>query len=403
MIQENRSFDDLFARFPGADGAKCGMLNGKCTALKEVPLYSPTFPNYVYRDFLTDYDNGKMDGFAKASSSVVYQYVDPKQIVPYWSLAKQYVLADHLFMTQGSASYTAHQALIRGGTRIDANRTLVDVPSDGSSGAWGCDAPVGTTTPFLTNAGQYVPNGPFPCLGASYATLRDTLDAKKLSWKYYVPDEIDSHFDGNIWNAFDSVKAVRHGSEWGSKVVSPSTSLVFSDIAKGQLPAVSWVVPDACNSDHPGTFSECAHHDTGPSWVASIVNAVGKSKYWNSTAVIVVWDDWGGFYDHVPPPQIDSQAEVGGPGFRVPMIIVSPYAKKGVVVHHVYGFGSVVRFVEDTFGLPSLNTSDAISRDFAVDAFNFRQKPRAFVPIAAKYSQSFFEHQQPSGLPVDTE
>lgn len=404
LIQENRSFDNLFATFPKADGATCGKVkSGRCIPLKKVPLYSPTFPSYVHQDFVTDYDGGKMDGFAVSSGRVVYQYVDPTTIAPYWTLAKQYVLADRFFMTQGSASYTAHQALIRGGTRIDANRTVVDVPSDGSSGAWGCDAPAGTTVPFLTNAGVFEANGPFPCFGSSYATLRDTLDAKNISWKYYVPGKIGSAFDANIWSAFDSVKAVRYSPEWGTKVVWPSTSLIFSDITKGQLPAVSWVVPDSCNSDHPGNFGGCPQHDTGPSWVASVINAIGKSKYWDSTAVIVVWDDWGGFYDHVVPPTIDSQAEVGGPGFRVPMIVVSAYAKKNAISHQVYGFGSVVRFVEDTFGLSSLNTSDAISRDFAADAFNFALKPRAFVPIATKYSQSFFEHQAPSGLPVDTE
>ncbi|HKE37755.1 MAG TPA: alkaline phosphatase family protein [Candidatus Baltobacteraceae bacterium] len=407
LVQENRSFDDLFATFQGADGTTKGKLKtGAIIPLKKVPLYSPTFPSYVHSDFVTDFDHGNMDGFAvPPNGTYVYQYVDPAQIKPYWTLAKQYVLADHMFMTQGSASFTAHQDLIRGGSRLDANRTLVDVPSDGSGGAWGCDAPAGTYTFFLTNAGQEESTGPFPCFGKTYTTLRDTLDAKNVSWKYYVPGKINSNFDANIWNAFDSIKAVRRGAEWGTKVVWPSTTLVFNDISKGQLPAVSWVIPDACNSDHPGNFSsECGGaHDTGPSWVASIVNAIGKSKYWDSTAIVVVWDDWGGFYDHVPPPQTGSQAQVGGPGFRVPMIVVSAYAKQGVVSHQVYGFGSIVRFVEDTFGLASLNTTDAISRDFAIDAFNFNQKPRTFTPITAKYSQSFFEHQAPSGLPVDTE
>jgi phospholipase C len=263
--------------------------------------------------------------------------------------------------------------------------------------------------PFLTNAGTFVQNGPRPCFGKAYITLRDTLDAKNLSWKYYVPGKINGPFDTDIWSAFDSVRAVRYGPEWGTKVVWPSTpdgtSLIFDDIAKGRLAAVSWVIPDACNSDHPGNFtSECGGRvDTGPSWVASVVNAIGTSQYWNSTAIVVVWDDWGGFYDHVPPPQASSQAQVGGPGFRVPMIVVSPYAHQGAVLNQVYGFGSIVRFVEDTFGLPSLNTTDAISRDFAADAFDFRRKPRKFVPIAAKYSQHFFQHQAPSGLPVDTE
>jgi len=172
------------------------------------------------------------------------------------------------------------------------------------------------------------------------------------------------------------------------------------DISNEALPAVSWIVPDRQNSDHPGAGS-----DTGPSWVASIVNAVGQSSYWSSTAIVVVWDDWGGFYDHVPPP---FQDDWGGLGFRVPMLVVSPYAKQGqssqggYISHTQYEFGSILKFVEDNFGLGRLGTTDVRANSIA-DCFDFLQKPRPFKRIPAQYSRRYFEMQRPSYEPVDEE
>ncbi|MGB6518440.1 MAG: alkaline phosphatase family protein [Candidatus Cybelea sp.] len=239
-------------------------------------------------------------------------------IKPYWSMAKHYVLGDHMFPTQASGRFTAHQDLIRGGTELNSYETLIDFPTDGP---WGCDAPPGVVTSLLTSSGQYLANqGPTPCF--TYNTMRDLLDAKGVQWKYYTPT-ITTH-GGDLWNAFDAIKAVRYGSEWTANISSPETN-IFKDISGNALPAVSWVIPDGQNSDHPAQQSWGIKTDTGPSWVASIVNAVGQSQYWNSTAIVVVWDDWGGFYDHVAPPQLDYT----GLGFRVPLLVVSPYAKPG--------------------------------------------------------------------------
>jgi phospholipase C len=236
--------------------------------------------------------------------------------------------------------------------------------------------------------------GPFPCL--KYSTLRDLLDARSVTWKYYSPPE--PHGTGALWDAFDAIKAVREGPEWHTNVTHQPT-VIFSDISGGTLPAVSWVVPDDVNSDHPGDAS-----DTGPSWVASIVNAVGESKYWDSTAVIVVWDDWGGFYDHVKPPFFD---RLGGLGFRVPMLIVSPFAregksKRGYISHTQYEFGSILKFVEHIWGLGSLGTTDSRAANI-VDCFDFAQHPRTFNPIPTMYSRQYFQKQRPSYEPVDSE
>jgi phospholipase C len=396
LIQENRTFDNLFATFPGADGATTGKThNGGTMRLRSADLESPISPNNGYPFWRRDWNRGKMNGFdtvpiGKVPGTYVYQYVDPAQIKPYWDLAHQYVLDDHTFQTQGSGSFTAHQDIIRGGTELGNSQSLIDFPND-SGYQWGCDAPAGTKTSLITADNHYLYlQGPFPCL--SYATLRDLLDAGQISWRYYTPAA--GNFGGNLWNAFDAIDAVRHGSEWSTNVVSPETD-VFTDIARNTLAAVSWVVPDYRNSDHPGDNS-----DSGPSWVAQVVNAIGQSPAWNTTAVLIVWDDWGGWYDHVPPP---GTRRYGGLGFRVPLLAVSPYAKDGYVSHNQYELGSIVRFVEDNWDLGRLGTTDVHSADFVDDFFDFKQKHRKFVPIASEYSRSHLLRQPPSNKPVDYE
>ena len=163
---------------------------------------------------------------------------------------------------------------------------------------------------------------------------------------------------------------------------------------------MSWVTPSKEDSDHPAAFS-----DKGPSWVASIVNAVGESSYWPTSAIIVVWDDWGGFYDNAPPPQLDYR----GLGIRVPCLIISPYAKQGYVSHVHYEYGSILRFIEEVYGLlpgsigrRSLGYTDKRAKSLN-DAFDFHQKPRKFSPIRSKYPLSLFLNEPPSNEPVDTE
>jgi len=405
VVQENRSFDNLFATFPHADGATKGLTHtGATVKLKARKLESGLVLDNSHLAFNVDYDKGKMDGFDlvwvnEHQCTCAYQYVKPSTIKPYWSLAKKYVLADHMFTTQSSGSFTGHQDLIRGGTELNNYETLIDFPT---SEPWGCDAPPGTTTTLLTDTGSYDTNeGPFPCSsefpgsGANYKTMRDLLDAKGVTWKYYTPN-IQTH-GGNVWNAFDVISPVRYGSEWTTNIDSPETN-IFKDIDAGKLPAVSWVIPDGQNSDHPAQQAWGIHKDTGPSWVASIVNAVGESSYWGSTAIVVTWDDWGGWYDHEPPPQLDYT----GLGFRVPMLVISPYAKPSYVDHTQYEFGSILKFVEDAFSLGRLGTTDTRATSIA-DAFNFNQPGRKFTPIGSEHSKAYFEHERPSNMPVDTQ
>jgi phospholipase C len=371
--------------------------NGVVTvSLTKGPLQSYDIAhNHV--TFEVEYDGGKMDGFNLANVSIhgvvqqagkyIYRFVDPKEIAPYWKMATQYVLADHMFQTQSSGSFTAHQDLIRGSTHARPNAAVIDLPSHAP---YGCDAPAGTTTSLLFKGGRLARGGgPFPCFG--WPTLRDLLDGKGVSWKYYVP-QLSGHDGGPIWNAFDAVRAVRYGPEWSTNVSMPETNF-FSDLNAGQLPAVSWIVPKVHNSDHPG-----APPDYGPAWVAQVVNAIGHSNAWKTTAIVVLWDDWGGQFDHVSPPQLDYD----GLGFRVPMLVVSPYARKAYVSHTQYEFGSILKFIEDNWGLGRLDTTDTRSNSID-DVFNFSQKPRRFETVPANKSLEYFLDEPSSNEPVDTE
>jgi len=415
MIQENRSFNDFFATFPGADGTTTGQaepdpscsppIDGGSIALTEMPLDLSRDMNHTWKTgYSIAYDGGKMDAFDKVEfngtaadeCSYPYQYTNPKQIQPYWTLASEYALAEHLFTTQGSGSFIAHQDLIRGGTIVEPNEAMVDDPN--SANWWGCDAPPGTITHLITAGNEYVQKGPFPCSNKfkdSYRTLRDLLDAKSISWKYYVPPS--SQIDGKLWNAFDVVYPVRHSSEWTTNISTPETN-ILSDVQHGKLPAMSWVIPEGANSDHPDTKLNDKYVDNGPEWIATVVNAIGESSYWNSTAIIIVWDDWGGFYDNGG----GALGKYAGPGERVPAIIVSPFARAGYISTTNYRFGSILKYVEQNWKLGSLNTTDKNSKSI-IDCFNYDQSPIQFQPITSSLGKSYFMHEKHSYQPPDTD
>jgi phospholipase C len=438
VVQENRSFDNFFAAFPNADGATTGqaapmpspiaqwcsqhgqpvITQPTTVPLTKVTLLGKGFKNnynwdsdlyHTYLGYLLELDSSKMDGFDLAKNGAngvgpaaectyAYQYVDPKEIKPYWQMAKQYVLADHVFSTQGSSSFTGHQALIAGGTAVNYKVSLYgpnSVIDNPYGNPWGCDSPQGTTTALITTQGQFLQfAGPYPCF--TYSTLRDLLEAKQLSWKYYA---VAPNGPGpGIWSAFDAIAAVRNGPEWNTNVTK-SPKVFFNDVTSGKLPAVSWITPDAANSDHPYEKVNGVPTDTGPAWVASIVNAIGQSKYWKTSAIVILWDDSGGFYDHEKPPFFDNQ---GGLGFRIPLLIVSPYVKAHIE-HTQYETASVAKFIEQNFNLGGpLQSPDARAASLS-NALNFTMTPRPFKKIQANYSKSFFLKQKPSGLPVDTE
>jgi len=388
LIQENRSVPNFFGGFPGADAPLTGNYQGT-----SVPLASTTFKEtdigHLWGPAITDYDNGKMDNFDR---QLAYTHVEQALVQPLWTLAKQYVFADHMFPTEFGSSFTAHLDLVASTANLKPKLAEVDLPD----GAWRCSAAPGTIS-FTINPEHVIKPGPFPCFN-QFNTMAQVLDDANVAWRYYAPT-----VGGPIsYSAFDAIEYVwgRRGSQptgadWAKDVISPQTKFL-TDAAAGNLPPVTWVVPDYQDSDHPGNGS-----DTGPSWVAAVANSVGKGPDWNSTAIFVVWDDWGGFYDDVPPPKKDFV----GLGIRVPCIVISPYAKKGYVSHGVYEFGSMLKFTEEAFGLPrigppSFGYTDTRANDM-LDAFDFTQAPRAYAKVPAKYPISYFLNESPSMKALD--
>jgi phospholipase C len=402
VIQENRSFDDLFSGYPGADAPSYGYAGTKRIPLRPVALENRGDIRNNWLDAIHGWNHGKMNGFYGehfygAPRDFAYAYVPRDESAPYWSMAGEYVLADQMFPTEFGPSFTAHLSLIAGNTTLDPE-PIAEVDQPGGY-PWGCDGPPGARSHTIDMRRIERFDGPRPCF-QNFRTMADTLDAAGVSWKYYASPL--RRIGGMVWSEFDSIYSVRYGPDW-AKVISPQTR-VLSDVEKGALADVSWVTPDWQDSDHTGSG-----YNRGPSWVASIVNAIGESPYWRSTAIFVLWDDWGGWYDDAPPPQLDYR----GLGIRVPCLMISPYAriatgaKTGYVSHTQYEFGSILKFVEEVFALPPLgSTSQGFTDTRAtsmLDTFDFTLPPRAFTPIAAPYSKDAFSNERPSYILPDSD
>ncbi len=362
IIQENRSFDNLFNGYPGANTVSSGK-NSKGKTIRLVPI--PFEVNYDidhdFQTFLDAYDNGKMDGFdlepvggnTGKYAHPQYGFVPHSETRLYFAMAHQYVLADNMFPSHVDASYISHQYAIA----AQASRA-VNFPTE----YFGCNDQKANVISTLSPTRELA-RSEETC--RDYGTLGDELDRAGLSWRYYTYSN-----DDWIWDAYASVRHILKGPRWAN-VIAPETKII-SDIQSGALANVAWVTPSDQTSDHSGSGSK-----SGPDWVAGVVNAVGESQYWNSTAIFVMWDEWGGWYDHVAPPYLDYD----GLGIRVPLLVISPYAKRGRVSHVQYETASVLRFVEDQFGLGQLAASDARANDPAADCFDFSAKPRPFKPF----------------------
>ena len=414
IFQENRTPDNLFQDpkliSKGADIASSGKTStGQIVQLKPTPLAEAWDMGHSHHDFLTSWNNGAVDGFDLdvifcpqgqqncAPSDPEYYYVQQSDVQPYFTMAETYTFGDRMFQTNQGPSFPAHQYIISG-TSATTEKGIFDAADNpqANQGLAGCIAPpstyvsiIDTTNPDPnTNQTQTA----YPCF--EHPTLTDLLDAAKLSWKYYTPSA------GSIWTGPDAINHMCGPNvpppnatsclapEWTNHVVlEGQQNQIVNDINQGQLATVSWVIPNGNASDHPGN-----EEGNGPSWVASIVNAIGTSQYWKDTAIIITWDDWGGWYDHVPPLQIFNSYEYG---FRVPLIVVSPYAKAAYISHVNHDFGSVLKFIETMFGLTTVGPGDgyADSRaDDLSDCFNFNQTPLQFQTIAAPLKAEYFQN-----------
>lgn len=375
VIQEDRSFDDIFAGYPGADAPTFGCASGTkgsnrarslssgCPSGDTVVPLKPVrmalapcgFPPSGFQYFDIAWDNGLMDGWNRLDRKrplCPYTHVESSQTARYWNLAKKYTMADHMFASTRFGKIPDQLYLLAGTTKVAPATYVIGLPS-GMPG--GCDSPPGTRTTILRHGRVILLGGPFPCF-TQFPTMANLFDQAGVSWKYY--------YEPPEWSGFEAIKYVFDGPDWKNDMSVPATN-VFGDIAHGNLSAVSWVLSPYPNSDSPGT------HD-GPRWVDGLVKTLKSSSYWKSSAVIVIWQNEGNgqFYDNVAPPQLDPM----GLGFRVPMIVVSPYAKHGYVSHTQYEFGSILKFIEENWGLPPLGGSATDKRANSIgDIFNFAQ------------------------------
>lgn len=382
IVQENRTVDNLFQFLRGANTQSYGYDGaGQRVDLKAENLNAHYNPSHRHEDWEAAYNDGAMNGWnqedceGSCPDNFAFGYVPKSEVQPYYDMAERYAFGDEMFQTNQGPSFPAHQYLVSGTSTIVTGGSLRAAENPSSNlHVGGCDSPMSTRVALIDINGDENYRR-FPCFDRT--SIFTLLDRAGVSWRYYQA------FQGaGTWNAVDALKPIwAKKTEMARNVVSPSQR-VLTDIASGNLVAVSFVTPTAKESDHSGI-----NDGSGPDWVADIVNTVGRSPYWNSTAIIVTWDDWGGWFDHVTP-HVRNSYELS---FRVPLLVVSPYAKAGHVSHTHYEFGSILKFIETTYGLPSLDTTDLTASDLN-DMFDFSIK-HSFRPIETKRRADYFLHQ----------
>jgi len=355
IVKENRTFDNYFGTFPGADGATSGkMSNGQTVALGRTPDRTPYDLGHSWQEARTAIDGGRMDAFDKVLNGNVdgqrmaYTQLTEADIPNYFRYARSFVLADRMFSSLTGPSFPNHLYTV--GAQSGG---AINNPND--PGTWGCDSEEGATVAVLDSQGRMTNQA--PCF--DFPTLADSLENAGISWKYYAPGKGQG---GYIWSALDAIRHIRMTPLWTAHVV-PEGQFV-TDAQKGDLPSVSWIVTGGFSEHPPG--SSCR----GENWTVEQVNAVMRGPSWPSTAIFITWDDFGGFYDHVPPPAVDGF----GFGPRVPLMIISPYARPGYISHTTYEFSSILRFVEERFGMTALTDRDRLASTM-LDSFDFQQRP----------------------------
>jgi phospholipase C len=374
LMMENRSFDHMFGAFPGANGASTGVSNGKEVPLVRAPQWLPGDLPHDYPASLRHIDGGKMDGFGETdpttgvpvSQAFAYSQHLEEDLPNYFHWAREFVLADNFFASALGNSFPQHLYMIAGqsGGTYDApgqtQAQLKEREDMGLAKTWGCDVPDGV----LVAVAHGVPDvgndpGVPPCF--TFKTQGDQLIEANVDWAFYAAQDYQV---GYIWNAYAAIDHIFHSDRF-DRHVRPVDNLV-RDIRSGNLPSVTWATPRYELSDHP-PWSTCY----GQNWVTQVVNAVMQSPMWEHTAIFITWDEWGGFYDHVVPPKVDDL----GLGIRVPLLVISPFARRGLIDHEQGEFCSVNRFIADNWDLAPLTDRVRGTTNYS-HVFDFRQRPR---------------------------
>ena len=448
IIQENRTPDNIFGSNPsfeaGVDIATSGVdSKGATIPLTAAPLGSCWDLLHTHKAFELSLTRGAdKDAVGQHKGGCIvpphpqFTYIDNSrgQAQPYFDIASNYGFANRMFQTNQGPSFVAHQFLFGGTSAPTTESPLFASENPGNLRLpgkvdAGCLAPDDTTVPVIDGYGSESSHSPiYPCF--EHPTLTDRLDAHKpaISWRYYAP------MPGSIWTAPDAIRHIcqpvmgaKHynctGPAWTNGSVVPNNSAqVLTDVADCKLQGVSWVIPTSLESDHPQI-----NNGSGPQWVASVVNAIGShaacpngETYWRDTAIIVTWDDWGGFYDHVKPFEVNVQGTAPSSqpkwgdgytyGFRVPMMVVSAYTPAHYVNNEKHDFGSVLLFIERNFHVGFIGPGDTIYSQYADyqaqargDLANFFSLtvPRPFKSIVTTMRPVDFLNQKPTGIGPD--
>jgi len=334
LLQENHSFDNYFGSFPGADGIPPGV---KVEGVAPFHLQSFRTANLAHgqRAVSTAVHGGAMDRFVTAEkSSDTMGYYQEADIPNYWAYARRFALADHFFSSSDGPSLPNHLFAL------------------------------------AATAGKVITNTLRPPGGYSFPSLAERLQQAGVSWKVYDgrPDPGFSALD-----PFAAFSSTMTSPEIRSRLVG--TAELFRDLREGHLPHAAWIFPDAEESEHPMTDIR-----VGMWYVTAVVNALMKSPYWATTVLVVSWDEYGGFYDHVPPPRVNGVSE----GIRVPALIISARARPGYVDATEYDFTSVLKLMENTFGVAPLSDRDAQAQDISASLDAVQQPLPPFLIGAAK-------------------
>jgi phospholipase C len=357
LIKENRTFDHMFGRFPGANGVTVGIDHGAPRELvrgtdRRVPGDIP----HCYECALVAWNGGAMDGFDQGEQGDwAYTQLRKEQLPNYWHWASEFVLFDRFFASAHGPSFPNHLftiAATSGGTHDNPRR------HDFFSNTFGCDAPTEQKVEVYDSEGTI--KRVRPCF--DFLTEGDVLTRAGIPWAYYAATETQR---GYIWSAYSAIRRYREDPDRWARFIRPVDRLI-DDIEHDRLPPITWITPRFELSEHP-EFNFCL----GENWSTEVIDAIMASPMWKDTAIFLTWDDYGGFYDHLPPPQVDDF----GFGIRVPMLVLSPYAKPGVVSHELGEFSSVLRFIEDNWGLRKLTRRDREATPM-LSAFDFSQEPR---------------------------
>jgi phospholipase C len=382
VVKENHTFDNYFGTFPGALGTQMAQTSTGPVAVGRPPVQMTRDLCHEHSCALADWNHGAMDhwdlGDTKNQSDQLAfaQYIEA-DIPNYWQYARHFALADHFFSGMLGPSFPGHMFVLAAQTGWATGN-----PSSNSITpliTWGCDDPQGSTQEVLDH-GSCTTKKVAPCY--DFPTVVDDLPPA-TTWKFYgstLPPVI-----GEVWSMFDGVQHIRMTDAWKNNVVDAST--FDADVDSGNLASIVFLVDQDLNSEHP-PFNICS----GENWTVGHLNHVMQNAdLWSKTVILMTWDDFGGWYDHVPPPKqygCDGNTPYGL-GFRLPLIIVSPYAKQGSVYSRVAQHASIPKFIEKVFSLPPLFSQDEAAQDGPdtddlTSAFDWSQMPLPAMPLTQR-------------------